>query len=288
MSDGFINLDKPAGMTSHDAVNIVRKIFGTKKVGHAGTLDPAAVGVLPIAVGRATKFIEYLADCDKTYRAEILFGVATETGDLEGEVIQRVENFVTPSVAEIQVAVEKFTGEIEQVPPKHSAIKIHGRKAYDLARRNIEFEMPRRKVTIHEIKILGAGENSVALEINCGKGTYIRSLAVDIGSALKIPAALKFLQRVRVGEFDLCSAVEFDDLKAGGEKYLLAVDECLSGLKKFELAENRVKAFCNGLSTTVRAADGIVRVYAAGKFLGAGKISAGELRSEKLFGESLT
>lgn len=283
MSDGFINLDKPAGMTSHDAVNIVRKIFGTKKVGHAGTLDPAAVGVLPVAIGRATKFIEYLADCDKTYRAEIIFGVATDTGDLDGEVIQRVENFSMPSAEEIQAAVEKFTGEIEQVPPKHSAIKIHGRKAYDLARRNVEFEMPRRVVTIHEIKILSVSENSASLEINCGKGTYIRSLAVDIGASLKIPAALKFLQRVRVGEFNLCSAVEFDDLKAGGEKYLLAVDGCLSGLKKFELAENRVKAFCNGLATNVSANEETVRVYAAGNFLGVGKIRAGELRSAKLF-----
>ncbi|MBO4401290.1 MAG: tRNA pseudouridine(55) synthase TruB [Selenomonadaceae bacterium] len=288
MSDGFINLNKPAGMTSHDAVNIVRKIFGTKKVGHAGTLDPAAVGILPIAVGRATKFIEYLADCNKTYRAEIIFGVATDTGDLEGEIIQRVEDFVLPSVEEIRAVVEKFTGEIEQVPPKHSAIKINGRKAYDLARRNVEFEMPRRRVTIHEIKILGVGENSVSLEINCGKGTYIRSLAVDIGSALKIPAALKFLQRTRVGEFCLCHAVEFDDLKFAGEKYLLAIEDCLSGLKKFELAENRVKAFCNGLATNVRAADETVRVYAAEKFLGVGKIRAGELRSEKLLGESLT
>lgn len=288
MADGFVNLDKPAGMTSHDAVNIVRKIFGTKKVGHAGTLDPAAVGVLPIAVGRATKFIEYLADCDKTYRAEIIFGTATDTGDLDGEIIQRVENFSMPSVEEIQAAVEKFIGEIEQTPPKHSAIKIHGRKAYDLARKNIEFEMPRRRVTIHEIKILGVGENSVSLEVDCGKGTYIRSLAVDIGAALKIPAALKFLQRIRVGEFDLCSAVEFGDLKAGGGKYLLAVDDCLSGLKKFELAEERVRAFCNGLATNVRAAEETVRVYAAGEFLGVGKIRAGELRSEKLFRESLT
>mgnify|MGYP002854882942 CR=1 FL=1 len=283
MSDGFINLSKPAGMTSHDAVNRVRKIFGTKKVGHAGTLDPAAVGVLPIAVGRATKFIEYLADCDKTYRAEIIFGVATDTGDLDGEIISRVEDFFMPNVEEIGAAVEKFVGEIEQTPPKHSAIKINGRKAYALARRNIEFEMPRRTVTIRAIKILGVGEKSVSLEIDCGKGTYIRSLAVDIGGALKIPAALKFLQRTRVGEFCICGAVDFADLEFACEKYLLPVAECLSGLEKFELAEHRVKAFCNGLPTDVRAADSTVRVYAAGKFLGAGKIRAGELRSEKLF-----
>ena len=283
MSDGFINLSKPAGMTSHDAVNRVRKIFGTKKVGHAGTLDPAAVGVLPIAVGRATKFIEYLSDSDKTYRAEIILGVATDTGDLDGEIILRVEDFFMPGIDEIGAAVEKFVGEIEQTPPKHSAIKIHGQKAYALARRNIEFEMPRRTVTIRAIKILGVGEKSVSLEIDCGKGTYIRSLAVDIGGALKIPAALKFLQRTRVGEFCICGAVDFADLEFAGEKYLLPVAECLSGLEKFELAEHRAKAFCNGLPTDVSAADSTVRVYAAGKFLGVGKIRAGELRSAKLF-----
>ena len=282
MSDGFINLSKPAGMTSHDAVNLVRKIFGTKKVGHAGTLDPAAVGVLPIAVGRATKFIEYLAG-DKTYRAEIIFGVATDTGDLDGEIITRVEDFEMPSVEEIRAAVEKFVGEIEQTPPKHSAIKINGRKAYALARKNVEFEMPRRTVTIRARKILGVGEKSVSLEIDCGKGTYIRSLAVDIGGAWKIPAALKFLQRTRVGNFCICGAVDFADLEYAGEKYLLAVDECLSGLEKYELAEQRIKAFCNGLPTDVLAGDSTVRVYAARQFLGVGKIRAGELCSAKLF-----
>lgn len=283
MNDGFINLNKPVGMTSHDAVNIVRKIFNTKKVGHGGTLDPAAVGVLPVAVGRATKFIEYLADCSKTYRAEILFGAATTTGDLDGEIIERVDNFVMPPSAEIAAAVKNFIGQIEQTPPKHSAIKIDGRKAYDLARKNIAFELPRRTVAINRIDILSIGEKSVALEIDCGKGTYIRSLAVDIGETLKIPAVLKFLQRVRVGAFDLENAVALDDLRAGGEKYLLAIDACLGSLKKFELAERRIKAFCNGLPTNVYAADSTVRVYAAGKFLGVGKIQAGELRAAKLF-----
>lgn len=283
MTDGFVNLDKPAGMTSHDAVNAVRRIFGTRKVGHAGTLDPAAVGVLPIAVGRATKFIEYLADSAKTYRAEIIFGLATDTGDLEGEVIARVENFVMPSVEEIHATVEKFVGEIEQTPPKHSAIKIHGQKAYALARRNIAFEMPSRRVTVHEIKILGLGETSATLEISCGKGTYIRSLAADIGAALNVPAALKFLQRTRVGNFDLSSVVDLDALKTGGDKFVKAVGDCLSGLEIFELAEHRVKAFRNGLPTDVRAADSTVRVYAAAEFLGVGKIRAGQLTSAKIF-----
>ena len=286
MTDGFLNLNKPAGMTSHDAVNIVRKIFGTKKVGHAGTLDPAAVGILPIAIGQATKFIEFISDFDKTYRAEIFFGISTNTGDFEGEIVSEVKYIQLPAQDALETILARFTGQIEQTPPKHSAIKINGRKAYDLARKNIDFEMPRRVVTINKIEILRVEENILELEIDCSKGTYIRSLAVDIGESLNLPATLKFLQRVRVGNFNLNDAATFDDLKNDGEKFLLPVDSCLTHLKKFELAERRIKAFCNGLPTNISEADEMVRVYAAEKFLGVGKIFNGELRAAKLFIDS--
>ncbi len=281
MIDGFINLKKPANMTSHDAVNLVRKKLNTKKVGHGGTLDPAAVGVLPIAIGRATKFLEYLADCDKTYRAEVLFGVSTDSGDLDGEIISRVENFEMPAPDEIESVLKNFIGQIEQTPPKHSAIKINGRKAYDLARKNIDFEVPRRVVKIHEIKILNVAEKILTLEIDCAKGTYIRSLAADIGESLNLPATLKFLTRVRVGDFDLADSCDFNNLK------ILPVDSCLSNIKIFELPSRRIKAFCNGLPTDVEENDARVKVYSDEKFLGIGKIRAGELRSEKLFIDSL-
>ena len=286
MIDGFINLNKPAGMTSHDAVNIVRKILCTKKVGHAGTLDPAAVGILPVAVGQATKFLEYISDFDKTYRAEIFFGVATTTGDFEGAIISRKENIKLPNIDALKSKLARFTGQIEQTPPKYSAIKINGQKAYDLARKNIEFEMPRRVVTINRIEILSVEEKVLTLEIDCAKGTYIRSLAVDIGESLNLPATLKFLQRVRVGNFNLENAVTFDDLKNDGEKCLLPIDSCLKHLKIFELPTRRVKAFCNGLPTNISAADETVRVYTAGKFLGIGKIFGGELKAAKLFVDS--
>ena len=177
--DGFINLNKAADMTSHDAVNFVRKIFQTKKVGHAGTLDPLATGILPIAVGRATKFIEYLSDCDKTYRAEIFFGIETDSGDISGKLLRQEENFFMPSIEQLKIAAKNFVGEIEQTPPKFSAIKINGRKAYDLARKNLDFEMPRRKIKINGFEILQVEENLVTAEIDCAKGTYIRSLAAD-------------------------------------------------------------------------------------------------------------
>ena len=281
MNNGFINFNKAAGMTSHDAVNFLRKIFQTKKVGHGGTLDPSATGILPIAVGRATKFLEYLADCDKTYRAEILFGISTDSGDLEGNIISRTENFSMPTLSELQTATKKFLGEIEQTPPKFSAIKINGQKAYNLARKNIDFEIPKRRIKIYRFEILRVEENFVTAEIDCSKGTYIRSLASDFGESLNLPATLKNLQRIRVGNFTLENSVTQDDLKTSPEKFLLPVEDCLT-FRKFFLPAHRVKAFLNGLPTNISAENEIVRVYSDEKFLGIGKIFNGELRSEKI------
>ena len=267
-------------MTSHDAVNHVRKIFSTRKVGHAGTLDPQASGVLPIAIGRATKFIEYLADCDKTYRAEILFGVATDSGDLEGEIISRADNFQMPTAEIFDATLKNFIGEIEQTPPKFSAIKIHGRKAYDLARKNLDFEMPRRLVRISAIKVVALEKNTATLEISCGKGTYIRSLAIDIGERLKIPATLKNLIRLRVGDFDIKKSAPLDELSA---ENILPIEDCLNHLPKFELDARRIRAFMNGLPTTLNLPDkNALRVFAGGKFLGVGRIERGELKSSKI------
>ena len=287
MNDGFINLNKLVGMTSHDAVNRVRRIFSTRKVGHAGTLDPAASGVLPIAINRATKFIEYLADCDKAYRAEILFGVATDSGDLDGEIISRAENFKMPTADELNSALKNFIGEIEQRPPKFSAIKIHGRKAYDLARKNLEFDMPSRRVKIFRLELVALGKNSATIEIVCGKGTYIRSLAIDLGARLNLPATLKNLIRLRVGDFDLENSLTLDEIKKVSADCLLPIENCLRYLSTFELEESRIRAFMNGLPTTISMCDELIsknslRVFAGGKFLGVGRIENGELRPTKL------
>ena len=270
-------------MTSHDAVNLVRKIFSTRKVGHAGTLDPAAAGVLPVAVGRATKFIEYLADCEKSYRAEILFGVATDSGDLDGEVVARAENFLMPTREDFITAAKSFVGEIEQTPPKFSAIKIHGRKAYDLARKNFDFDIPSRRVKIFRLELLALNENSATIEVDCGKGTYIRSLARDLGERLNLPATLKNLLRLRVGEFKLSDALTLDAVKTFGADSLLPIETCLRHLPAFTLDERRIRPFLNGLPTTVDAADEkFLRIISGGKFLGVGRIVGGELRSSKI------
>ena len=283
MIDGFLNLNKPAGMTSHDAVNIVRKIFSTRKVGHAGTLDPAAQGVLPVAVGRATKFIEFLADSDKSYRAEILFGIATDSGDLDGDIIARAENFTLPPIDDLRAVAGSFVGEIEQRPPKFSAIKIHGRKAYDLARKNLDFDVPSRRVKIFRMELVALNETSATFDVDCGKGTYIRSLAVDLGAKLNLPATLKSLVRLRVGDFTLRDALTIDDAKKIGANCLLPIEFCLRHLPRFDLPEHRIRAFLNGLPTTLHAADAqALRIFAGGKFLGVGRIERGELRSSKI------
>jgi len=280
MNDGFINLNKPSGMTSHDAVNHVRRIFSTRKVGHAGTLDPQASGVLPIAINRATKFIEYLADCDKTYRAEILFGVATDSGDLEGKIISRADDFDMPTTDKLNATLKNFVGEIEQTPPKFSAIKIHGRKAYDLARKDIAFDMPSRRVKVYRLELLTLNKDTATIEIDCGKGTYIRSLAIDIGERLKLPTTLKNLVRLRVGDFNLNDSL---DIKKIGADSLLPIEDCLNHLPRFELNERRIKAFMNGLPTTVKDDDvKALRICAGDKFLGVGRIEQGELRASTL------
>lgn len=285
MRDGFININKAKDMTSHDVVNIVRKIMQTKKVGHAGTLDPFATGVLPVAVGRATKFIDYLADCDKSYRAEILFGIETDTGDITGNIINRVD-FKMQSVTDIANALKLFIGTIEQVPPKYSAIKINGRKAYELARKNIEFTLPSRNVIINDISIVNVTDNTLTIDVDCSKGTYIRSLAVDIAAKMNTLATLNNLQRSRVGDFFLSEAVTLDKLQEVGDNSIVAVDTCLKHLPKFNLPAHRVRAFCNGLSTRVNrdlADELIFRVYADDEFVGVGKVIDGEIKSVKLY-----
>ena len=284
MNDGFVNINKAAGMTSHDVVNRVRKIFNTKKVGHAGTLDPFATGVLPVAVGRATKFLEFLSDCDKSYRAEILFGIETSTGDITGEIIQQAE-CKSKSFGSIEEVLSTFVGTIQQTPPKYSAIKINGRKAYELARKNIDFSMPSREVTIYKLSVVSMTENTVTIDVDCSKGTYIRSLAVDIGKNLGLPATLKNLQRTRAGIFSINDSITLEALKEIGENVIINVDTCLDHLPVFNLPPWRFKAFCGGLTTRINEnfAEGtLFRVYVENNFIGVGKIFEGELKADKI------
>ncbi len=280
MMEGFLNILKPPGMSSHDVVNAVRKILQARRVGHAGTLDPAAAGVLPVAVGRAARFIEYLSMSDKSYRAEILLGAETDSGDLMGRITRQRTDFSMPSMEELRGALEEFRGKIMQRPSVFSAIKVKGRKACDLARREESVEIPARQVEIYRIALLEAcpEERKFLMDVDCSKGTYIRSLCMDIGNRLGIPSVLSFLLRTRVGGFCLPQACTLEELSEQKEGALLAVGDCLSHIPAYELPEHRVKPFCNGLPTGVHEKElpALLRVCSAGEFLGIARYDSKE------------
>ena len=279
---GFLNVLKPPGMSSHDIVGFVRHQFGVKKVGHAGTLDPGAAGVLPVAVGRATRLIEYLEHADKSYRAELTFGIATDSGDTSGNVLERCDTFDMPSRDVVEETLARFRGAITQVPPAHSAIKIGGRRAYELVREGKAVDIPERHVTIHALTLAGydAARHRLLLDVDCSRGTYIRTLCLDIGRALGLPAVMSFLVRTRVGSFQLKDALTLEELAAAGSDALLAPETMLAALPRYDLPPARAASFVNGLSThdfhiaqLAMNAD-VVRVYGDDMFLGIGRMDA--------------
>lgn len=274
--NGFLNVLKPPGMSSHDVIGAVRKVLHRKRVGHAGTLDPAAAGVLPIAVGQAARLIEYLELADKTYRAELTFGFTTDSGDDTGEVTEEVREFAMPSEQAVLAALEKFKGVIRQTPPAHSAIKINGRRACDLLRQGVEVDIPSREVTIHALDLIAykPEEKKILIDVKCSKGTYIRSLCLDIGAELGLPAVMSFLVRSRVGDFALEDALTLEELAAKGAQAVLEPAHFLSHLERYDLDPQREKAFCNGLGTGERRhvpKTDTLRVYVNDEFLGIGR-----------------
>jgi tRNA pseudouridine55 synthase len=209
--DGFVNLCKPAGPTSHDLVAGVRRVLGTRRVGHAGTLDPLAEGVLPIALGRATRLIDRLADADKEYEAWTLLGLRTSTDDAEGEPLAVAEVPDFPFEA-LQRALGSFVGQIEQIPPAYSAVKVAGRRSYDLARHGQQVALQARTVTIERVDLLAWERPLLRFRVRCSKGTYVRALARDLGERLGVGGSLHRLVRLRVGPFSLDRSIGLDEL----------------------------------------------------------------------------
>jgi len=209
---GILVIDKPAGWTSHDVVGWVRRWTRERKIGHAGTLDPAATGVLPVAINDGTRVLEFLSDATKAYRAEVTFGVETDSADGDGSVIARHE--VMFSETDLDHSIEAFRGPISQRPPAHSAIKIGGKRAYELARTGADVEIPEREVTIFALDVVEWNGETLTVDIDCSKGTYIRSIARDLGAALGCGAYLSDLVRTRSGPFDLCDAWTIAELEA--------------------------------------------------------------------------
>ncbi|RDW19523.1 tRNA pseudouridine(55) synthase TruB [Oceanobacillus arenosus] len=215
--NGILPLWKPKGMTSHDCVMKCRRLFKTRKVGHTGTLDPEVEGVLPICIGEATKIVPFLTDTKKTYIAEVKLGTATDTEDAQGKVVE-AKKVVTP-IAEntINEVLESFMGTITQIPPMYSAVKVNGRKLYEYARANETVERPKREITIYDIQLLSLDTDSFKIKVLCSKGTYIRTLCVDIGKKLGYPAHMSALVRTNTGSFSEKNTVTFANIEEAAE-----------------------------------------------------------------------
>lgn len=243
---GFINIYKPKGVTSFSVVSKVKKIFNTKKVGHLGTLDPMAEGVLPIAIGKATKLFDYFLDKDKRYIAEFESGYETDTLDAEGEIIER--NLKLPSLEEIKCASKNFIGKIDQVPPKFSAKKINGERAYNLAKKKIDFEISAKSVEIYSIlPSCDKLDNLFTLDIWCRAGTYIRSLGRDIFRSVDSLATMTKLIRTSSGNFKIDDSVSLQELEKEPEKHLLIVEDCLPELNILQVDEKEKAKLLNGV-----------------------------------------
>lgn len=274
MNSGFINILKPPGMSSHDVVSTLRRVYGQKRIGHAGTLDPGAAGVLPVAVGQATRLIEYLTDAGKSYRAELTFGYATDSGDDFGKKIAAA-NFSMPDKTKLESVLASFLGESKQTPPMHSAIKVAGNTLYKLARQGISVEVPERTIYISKIALLSIKDSSILFDVDCSKGTYIRTLCMDIGKKLAIPAVMSFLIRTKVGAFNLADSFTLEEVAAQPLAVLLPMDTVLSDLPAIIFTDRQAKAFQQGQKIKLEQAfpdQSILRIYSEKKiFIGIGK-----------------
>jgi tRNA pseudouridine55 synthase len=288
--DGVLLLDKEAGVSSNRALQEAKRLLDARKAGHGGTLDPLASGLLPLLLGEATKFAQFALDSDKEYLAEVRLGIATETGDAEGAVVSRHD--VNVDAAQIDAALARLRGPIEQVPPMHSALKHHGQPLYALARRGHTVERAARRVTVHALELLGRNGVDLRLRVRCSKGTYVRQLATDLGSALGTGAHLAALRRTAVGRFTIEGALTLGALRAmdaaGRDARLLPVDSLLAELPRVELGSVQAARFTTGHAVVLdERPEGRCRVYAVpGRLIGVGEPGTGrELRPVRLLAE---
>ena len=282
--NGIVIIDKPAGWTSQDVTARLRRVFGTRRIGHGGTLDPMATGVLPVFVGRATRGVEFFEHAEKTYETELLLGVATDTEDTTGTVLFRREVSVTPG--QLAAVLERFRGEIMQIPPMYSALKVNGQKLCDLARKGRQVERQPRPVTIHELTLLSREGDTLRLRVRCSKGTYIRTLCADIGEALGCGGCMQALRRIQAGEYTIAEAVPLQQLLESPEPetYLRDVDTMFRGYPGVKLTANQEKRCRNGNAFSVSLPGGTYRAYSqSGEFLMLAKVEGGVMSTIKSF-----
>lgn len=276
--DGVLIINKPKGYTSHDIVNIVKKELNITKVGHAGTLDPNATGVLPVLIGNATKISKYLIEHDKVYIAELKLGEKSSTGDLEGEIIEKKS---VPKLNEDQIkdTLKLFLGKQQQIPPMYSSIKINGKKAYEYARKGLKVEMEPREIEIMNISLMKFQDNIITFKVKCSKGTYIRVLCEDIAKSLGTVGLMKELCRIKVNEFDIKNSVTLNDIKNGNVQ-VINIEEIFKLQSCIKLNNRETKLFLNGVKLSNNKLDGLYRVYNNNVFLGLGIVSNNLLKRD--------
>ena len=286
--NGIIIVNKSKGYTSHDIVAKVKKITG-EKVGHTGTLDPLATGVLPILIGKGTLCSKYLMNHDKTYKVLLKLGIKKSTGDEEGEIIQ--EETVDEEILDernVKTVLNSFLGEQMQIPPIYSAIKVKGKKLYEYARKGQKVEIEPRKITIYDIKLLKINKVSseIQFEVSCSKGTYIRSLCEDIAKKMGTVGYMKELQRTRVGIFTIEQSVLVEDLtKETIEKYMITIEKLFKDLENIELNEKKLQLFLNGVKLSSDLKDGIYKIYSNQQFIGIGVLKNNLLKRDIIMNE---
>ena len=284
--DGIVIVDKPQGWTSQDVTARLRRVFGTRRIGHGGTLDPMATGVLPVFVGRATRAVEFFEHAEKTYETVLRLGITTDTEDMTGTVL--TEENVSFTEEQLQETLAAFRGEILQVPPMYSALKVNGQKLCDLARKGKTVDRQPRPITIHALEYLGMEGGCLRLRVDCSKGTYIRTLCQDIGQALGCGGCMEALRRTRAGEYTISQAVPLQELldSENPAQYLRPVDSMFANHPMVSLTANQERRCRNGNAFSVTLPEGTYRAYSqSGEFLMLARVTGGTMETIKSFFE---
>ena len=282
--DGIVIVNKPSGWTSQDVTARLRRVFNTRRIGHGGPLDPMATGVLPVFVGRATRGVEFFEHAEKTYETVLRLGISTDTEDITGTVLEEKDSFVTGTM--LEAVLPRFRGEIMQTPPMYSALKVDGKKLYELARAGKEVARQPRPITIHELTLMGMEADGIHLRVRCSKGTYIRTLCKDIGEALGCGGCMAALQRVQAGEYTIEEAVPLQTLldTEDPRQYLRPVDSMFRNHPAITLTSKQELRCRNGNAFSVQIPDGTYRAYSQdGEFLMLAQVSLGVMSTIKSF-----
>lgn len=279
--DGIIIINKPKNCTSHDIVQKVKKITG-EKVGHTGTLDPMATGVLPLLIGKGTLCAKYFVNHDKTYEVQLTLGIKTDTADGEGKKLEEREVLDNCLNREsVEIILESFLGKQEQIPPMYSAIKVKGKKLYEYARKGQTIEIQPRQIEIYEIDLLAIKKEKKQIEfkVHCSKGTYMRSLCEDIAKKMGTVGYMSALNRIQVGEFSIEQAVTLEQIQKNEFSYI-SIEMLFQEKQKIDLEEKRLQPFLNGVKITIKQPDGVYRIYCQGEFVGIGVLEKERLKRD--------